>query len=81
MPTSNLQLLGATLIAIVVACTAVGAGLGWLLGNATIGAFLGALGSVPLVALAVWRLVIRPFSEESRQRDYSNLTPLVDDDD
>ena len=61
-------------------CTLAGAGVGHLAGSVAAGGFIGALASIPVAMLVTYRVILRPFREESLKRDYSHLTPQVDDD-
>jgi hypothetical protein len=80
MPQRNLQLAGVAMMAIVAFCTLAGVGIGWLLGSVATGGFVGALVGFPVSLVVVWRVYVKPFSKAFAERDYSHLSPKLDDD-
>lgn len=70
---------------ILLIATAVGAGIGILVGDLADLRFLGGLagGIVGTIAgfVLVWRLFVVPANEEVAGRDYSGISPPKDDDD
>jgi hypothetical protein len=80
MPQRDLKLAGVAMMAIAALCTFAGAGIGWYLGSVAAGGFAGALVGVPVSLVVVWRLYVKPFSKAFAERDYSHLSPKLDDD-
>ena len=80
MPQRDLKLAGVAMMAIVAICTFAGVGIGWLLGSVATGGFVGALAGVPVSLAVVWRLYVKPFAKDFAERDYSHLSPKLDDD-
>jgi hypothetical protein len=77
--TRDLKLAGVAMMAVVACCTLAGLGAGWLLGSATIGGFVGALVGFPVSLAVVWRWYVKPFSDDFAARDFSHLSPRLDD--
>jgi hypothetical protein len=80
LPPSNLRLAGVTIMLVATLCTLAGVGIGHLAGSTAVGGFAGAIISVPVAGLVMYRLLVKPFQEESAKRDYSHLSQRVDDD-
>ena len=80
MPQRDLKLAGVAMMAIAALCTLAGCGIGWLLGSVAAGGFVGALVGVPVSLVVVWRAYVKPFSKAFAERDYSHLSPKLDDD-
>lgn len=71
---------GFMLILVSAACTAAGIAVGHVVGSSVLGGFAG--GALGIVAgfLAVWRIYVVPMREASLAKDYSHLTPRMDED-
>lgn len=68
------------MIAVMVACTLAGLGLGWLFDAEAVGGFAGGFVGVVAAFWAVNRWYMKPLRDEWNTKDYSHLTPHNDDD-
>jgi hypothetical protein len=80
LPTHDLKLTGVAMMAVAASCTLVGVGVGSLVDATAGGGFVGALIGVPTSLFVGWRYFVKPYSEASAARDFSHLSPKLDDD-
>jgi hypothetical protein len=72
---------GWTLVLCTVAAAAAGTFLGRLFDLSFLGGLAGGILGTILGFRLVWKRYVVPANEEDSKRDYSNITPLEDDDD